>query len=295
MTIKPLAKKTIFLVERYISRLQSPNVSLLFHRVVPNLNHPDPESLCITVAEFDQTLSYLSKTFPLLTIDQFLAGDFGVHITFDDGYLDNYLHALPVLLKYCSPATFFITTSFVQGIAPWWDHLWSIVTKSQPHDSRYSSYEYIRNQLRPSLMTASSTHQTLAAFDPESSQELPPFMSPQHIADLSTCPGITIGCHSHAHHVSSSLTPDQFQLDLFIASSLLQTWTSFPPTTYAYPYGHRNSWSNTNIKILKSSGYTSGFSNIPGYHTKHSNQFSIRRFLISRRYPLDLDEILSPI
>ena len=295
MTIKPYAKKILSLLDRYFSGLQSPNASLLFHRVVPNLDYPDPESLCLTVSEFDQTLSYLSNNFPLLTLERFLAGHSGIHITFDDGYLDNYNYALPVLLKYRCPATFFVTTSFVQGTPPWWDYLWSIVTSSQPDHSRHSVYEHIRNQLRPSLMTPSSTHHALAALNLEPYHDLPPFMSPQHISELSLCPGITIGCHSHAHHVSSSLTPDQSQLDLFISSALLQTWTSSPSTTYAYPYGHRHSWSNTNIKQLKSFGYTSGFSNIPGYHTKYSNQYSIRRFLMSRRYPLDLAQILSPI
>ena len=295
MTIKPLVKNLLSLADRYVSGLQSPNASLLFHRVVPKLDHPDPESLCITTLELDQILSSLSHKYQLLTLDQFLAGHSGIHITFDDGYLDNYTHALPVLLKNSCPATFFITTSFVQGVAPWWDHLWSIASESQLAHSRYFSYERIRNQLRPSLMTPSSIHQTLAATTHGHPNELPPFMSPQHISNLCSYPGITIGCHSHAHHSSSSLTEHEFQLDLFISSSLLKNWTSFHPTSYAYPYGHRHSWSKSNIKTLKSSGFSSGFTNVPGYHTKYSNPLTIRRFLISRRYPLDLDHLLSPI
>lgn len=295
MIIKPLVKNLLSHVDRYISGFYRPNASLLFHRVVPQLDKPDPESLCITTLEFEQILFSLSQKYHLLTLDQFLAGHSGIHITFDDGYLDNYTYALPVLLKYSCPSTFFVTTSFVEGSVPWWDHLWGITFCTQPDHSRYSSYDRIRNQLRPSLMTPSSTNRTLAAFPPGQSIEFPAFMSPQHISDLCTYPGITIGCHSHAHHSSSSLTEADFTLDLFLSSSLLQKWTSLQPTTYAYPYGHRHSWSKSNIKILKSSGFSSGFTNIPGYHTKYSNPFAIKRFLISRRYPLDLAQLLSPI
>lgn len=41
-----------------------------------------------------------------------------VAITFDDGYVDNYIHALPVLHQFGVSATFFVTTSHIhQGVA----------------------------------------------------------------------------------------------------------------------------------------------------------------------------------
>lgn len=43
-------------------------------------------------------------------------------ITFDDGYLDNFTVAAPILRKLALPATFFITTGFIGStIVPWWD------------------------------------------------------------------------------------------------------------------------------------------------------------------------------
>jgi peptidoglycan/xylan/chitin deacetylase (PgdA/CDA1 family) len=42
-----------------------------------------------------------------------------VAITFDDGYLDNYSHALPILLRYCFTATIFLASRFVGTTARW--------------------------------------------------------------------------------------------------------------------------------------------------------------------------------
>jgi peptidoglycan/xylan/chitin deacetylase (PgdA/CDA1 family) len=45
-------------------------------------------------------------------------------ITFDDGYQDNYLYALPLLEKYNCPATFFIASGHIgTGEGYWWDTL----------------------------------------------------------------------------------------------------------------------------------------------------------------------------
>jgi peptidoglycan/xylan/chitin deacetylase (PgdA/CDA1 family) len=58
-----------------------------------------------------------------------------VALTFDDGYLDNYTTAKPLLEQYGVPATFFITGSYLGGKQPfWWDELEHIIvhTKKLP-------------------------------------------------------------------------------------------------------------------------------------------------------------------
>src|SRR5580700_3619422 len=51
-------------------------------------------------------------------------------ITFDDGYKDNYEVAFPILKAESVPATFFITTGFVDlPRVPWWDEIaWMVRT-----------------------------------------------------------------------------------------------------------------------------------------------------------------------
>ncbi|WP_158607382.1 polysaccharide deacetylase family protein [Rhodohalobacter sp. SW132] len=50
-----------------------------------------------------------------------------VALTFDDGYLDNFTTAKPLLEKYSVPATFFITDSYLGGQPFWWDELEAII------------------------------------------------------------------------------------------------------------------------------------------------------------------------
>jgi len=50
-----------------------------------------------------------------------------VVITFDDGYRDNLFNAAPILERYGLPASFFITTDFIESqIVPPWDREWGV-------------------------------------------------------------------------------------------------------------------------------------------------------------------------
>ena len=60
-----------------------------------------------------------------------LIGKERIAITFDDGYLDNYLVAKPLLEKYNLPATFFITSRNIGNKAEfWWDELEYIILET---------------------------------------------------------------------------------------------------------------------------------------------------------------------
>jgi peptidoglycan/xylan/chitin deacetylase (PgdA/CDA1 family) len=82
-----------------------------------------------TTDEFDQQIRTITRDFDIIGLDQL---DQAIHdrrgrsvmITFDDGYLDNYTEAFPVLKSHGASATFFITTGFLDvPKIPWWDEI----------------------------------------------------------------------------------------------------------------------------------------------------------------------------
>src|SRR5262249_28071321 len=58
-----------------------------------------------------------------------------VVLTFDDGYLDNYTVAAPILASLGLPATFFLVTGYVDDTAPQWvDELYSLYRTRTAHE-----------------------------------------------------------------------------------------------------------------------------------------------------------------
>ncbi len=88
---------------------------LMYHHVNPNKG----DMVTVTPEVFERQMEYLHKAgYRTLKIDELISYINGaltfkektVVVTFDDGWLDNYLYAFPVLKKYKINATIFIVT-----------------------------------------------------------------------------------------------------------------------------------------------------------------------------------------
>lgn len=87
---------------------------LLYHRVNDALR----DNVTIGVQQFDEHMRYLADHYRVARFEDVLVGDLPddgpiVAVTFDDGYLDNYEQATPILLKHGVHATFFVSTDNV--------------------------------------------------------------------------------------------------------------------------------------------------------------------------------------
>jgi peptidoglycan/xylan/chitin deacetylase (PgdA/CDA1 family) len=110
-------------------RIAAQALILLYHRVA---NLPlDPYLLGVTPEHFAQHLEVVRKQGYPIRLQELTQGlrdghlpNRAIVITFDDGYRDNLYNAKPLLERYDTPATVFVTTrSLTQAGEFWWDEL----------------------------------------------------------------------------------------------------------------------------------------------------------------------------
>jgi len=100
-----------------LRRALAPRITvLLYHRVSDEVR----DNLTVGIEQFDRQMALLRKHCTLLTLEQVMAAQAIapsdlplVAVTFDDGYLDNYQHAAPILLRHGIPSAFFVSTGIV--------------------------------------------------------------------------------------------------------------------------------------------------------------------------------------
>jgi peptidoglycan/xylan/chitin deacetylase (PgdA/CDA1 family) len=125
------------------SKIDSKVIITAFHRVN---DHLPPDSLTCRSEMFEQFCRYFKDNFRVVPLAEQIEGfktgrNMGgtLSITFDDGYLDNYEVAAPILEKLGLPATFFITSDFIASErVPFWD-------KELPQQPGWMNWEQVRD------------------------------------------------------------------------------------------------------------------------------------------------------
>ncbi len=101
----------------------------MYHQIAFTESNNDPLGLAVRPEAFESQLQVLyKKGYKTLILDDIFDGKIFqdshhqkyVAITFDDGYLDNYLEAFPILKKFNFTATIFLPTAHI-GQVNFWD------------------------------------------------------------------------------------------------------------------------------------------------------------------------------
>lgn len=113
------------LKNKILGRNSSCAMVLMYHRI--RQENFDPWEICVNEENFIQHLQILSQSYevvPLSLLKRSLLRQANkrriVCITFDDGYLDNFTTAVPLLKDYGFPGTFFIPTQILNGRNLFW-------------------------------------------------------------------------------------------------------------------------------------------------------------------------------
>jgi peptidoglycan/xylan/chitin deacetylase (PgdA/CDA1 family) len=258
----------------------------------------DPGVFSATAEQFDNQIAYLKRRLSLVTLDEALAFVDGtskdktrrcrVLITFDDGYLDNYEIAYPILRSHGAQGVFFLATSMVGSCElPWWDRIAYLVKTARRRRFSLSypaklAIDIDKNGLTKSLNTILKSYKQPYNYDParfvgelteESKGDDPPrtsrcFLNWDEAREM-TGGGMEIGSHTHSHTVLSRLEPERQREELAKSRAIILEQLGTEAKVLAYPVGHKSSFSGQTQKIAQETGYRCAFShhggmNLPG-------------------------------
>ena len=235
---------------------------------------------------FDDQMRFLKSHVDVISphdLPSVVRGRKGRHVllTFDDGYIDNYRVAFPILKSRGTPATFFVATGFVDHPRiPWWDEIAWIVRTSR-------AYGIEANRWMTTRVVFDKPHRALAvkrllgvykAMPTESGEAFLDFLgeatgcgrydSPDFGKSWMTwemlremrSAGMFVGGHTVNHPVLSHL-PMERQWDEISGCALrLSQELGEPMRYFSYPVGSRMSFNSDTRACLKRVGVEYAFS-----------------------------------
>ncbi|MBO0797383.1 MAG: polysaccharide deacetylase family protein [Blastocatellia bacterium] len=297
-----LAHSSFRFLHRFYTGLGS---CLLYHQVTTETNVSmflNPyTSLAIPVEEFEQQIEYISKHYNCIALPDAVEGladgtlsNGTLIVTFDDGYRDNLVHALPVLERYGVPATIFVTTGFIDGTClPWWYEQeaifrkldaaevswrgrcfsWKLETPVQIFSAISELYALFKEM---SLDDQKAFMEKLRNLCPSTFRFESMFLSWDELIELSRHPLITIGAHTKNHPVLSRLTAERVWDELAGGKEILERRLGLSVRHLAYPFGGNSQACHREFEAAREAGYRSAFTTRFGHlHTTH------RKFLHS--------------
>jgi peptidoglycan/xylan/chitin deacetylase (PgdA/CDA1 family) len=283
--------------------------ALTYHRVgrPEDAGELDPEVFDVEPEQLASQIEVIKQHGTLISLDdlrRFAKGarppKNAVLLTFDDGYMDNYEVALPILQRANAPATFFVATAFPdERKLYWWDRV-ALLMRRCRKTRVVMSYPY-RLELFPALDPARSARAVCKTMKLTPRLELVRFwdeleratgvtlsseeegalaertiMGWREIRSLARA-GMSVESHAHTHRVLQALPPEEAEQDLRRSRSVLEAALDGAPVdSVAYPVGYTAGAALR--RASANAGFRFGFTNATGLCSlAHFDAFNVPR------------------
>lgn len=303
----------------YLGRkLKGRAVALTYHRVLPEQELArsfSTDAIVVTPETFRRHMQTLRRSFNPLTAEQFSAAlasgqwpERACIVTFDDGWLDNLEHALPILQECNVPAVLFIATDYVGTERCFWqetlarylaaaatvpDRSMPLFTElGIPHVLKLPAAE-ARAATRAMIDSLKSqpqaqldgllarVHSLLQQWQVALPQNHPDrFLSWAQVKQLSESGVVTIASHCCSHTPLTKLEADAVREELQRSRRIIQERVGVDTRDLAYPNGDHD----PNIAAaVRDSGYRTAYTTIRGHVAPAANAFTLKRINIHER------------
>jgi peptidoglycan/xylan/chitin deacetylase (PgdA/CDA1 family) len=278
------------------------------HRVLPKSesfnSHPGSEFV-LTIEAFERFLTYISQHYECLTLSDAIRQENRVpsrrvcHVTFDDGFVDNYEHALPLLLKYNIPATIYLTEGFVgREVVPLDAYIVQLLNNQTIPKGFIKSAALLvadsmglaRGHLLPSglplvsKMTLRSREEYCNRLQDITKVGVSwsDYLSWRQCRKLSQCDLIEIGSHTRSHPNLAIENNATLDAEIIKSKERLESELNVPIRHFAYPYGGKLQINKVVMSMVTSAGFetaTTTHCTTPSL----SNSFYLPRFFITNQ------------
>lgn len=281
-------------------------VVLRYHSVAENPDYCSPTNV-VSPHLFDRQMAYLARRYRVVPLDEVidaLAAGTPPHgvvaITFDDGYLDNYEIAFPILKRHGLTATFYVATgSVIDRRGFWVGWLQRAVNRIEdPRRLARMTMEILDAETPVSLTPEDAFMWLASAADRMGGSGRRAFlarierglsadpldrpsdfmMAPPHLLTMAR-EGMTIGAHSVTHPILASLEDDEAAAELDRAKRTLDDLLDQDVRHMAYPNGPGvpANFTDATARLAARSGYASASTSLRGPVETGDDPFRLRR------------------
>lgn len=294
------------IVKKYYSNKA---VILLYHRVLDEnqkANYIIQPGMYVKKSTFDMHLKTLKKYFQIIKLDELIykianKQDIGNYccITFDDGWIDNYLNSFSTIRKYRSPVTIFLATGYI-GTKKWfWPEILSnfvISVNENEYSKKYISprlknlvdemvskkylskieiNEKIVNYFKKlSNNTRDSIIQEIRNIHKNDIENERLLMDWDEISDLHKSKIITFGSHSVNHVLLDQIDIFNQKYELEKSKEVIENKLEITCPFFAYPNGNYNKSIKEKIKDYR---YQAAFTTKRDFIRKNIDLFEMPR------------------
>ncbi len=258
----------------------------------------------IPVDEFEKIIKYLSSNYSIVPLSELFAihkekkkvNQKTIALTFDDGYLNNFEIAFPVLKKYNTPATFYIIgkgltdNSFIV-----WPDAIDLVKKFNKTDIEVDGHtfksptyysENINSEVINYLKTTGKEAENLtlkffngpAKNSVKTQSELLKLVDKETLRKFANEPLLEFGSHTHTHFCLEYLEKQTLKEELLQSKKIIENITEKKVISLAFPDG---SYNMETLSVAKECGYTNLVAVDYKFDENNKNPNLLSRFTIS--------------
>ncbi len=298
---------------------------LTYHRILPKQVSAESfshNSIIVNDSLFEQQLLFLKRHFNIASIKSFntqlqkssVFDKPTCLITMDDGWIDNYQYAFPLLNKLQVPAIIFLPIEYIgENKLFWQERLSRALYEVSLLDSEKARLFLKKINLTelaelPKKMRKPVIHDFIIDLKQQSytdiqliidhlkeitnfddiPNDIDRYLNWKQVTEMSQA-GIDFGSHACSHRILTRISENEVRDELNRSAIRIREINDDIPLTIAYPNGNSN---QSVQKITKQSGYQLAFGTQNGYVSPTDNQFDLKRINVNETTTGNMPEFL---